>query len=104
MNAERAQTSIAARLPNNETILFDASSGTILLGRLETAGIPLEEIHNLFVSHQHFDHVGGLVPLLISMASLPEAFLILFRAIDIILFRAIDVTTPPPPPPTMSNR
>lgn len=73
LNAERAQASLAMRLPDDETILFDASSGTILLGRLEAAGIPIEGIHHLFVSHQHFDHVGGLVPLLIVMASLPEA-------------------------------
>jgi len=78
LNAERAQTSVAVRLPDDETILFDASSGTILLGRLETAGIPLEGIHHLFVSHQHFDHVGGLAPLLVAMASLPEARLAVY--------------------------
>ena len=75
LNAERAQTSVAVRLPGGETILLDASSGTVLLGRLETAGIPIEKVRHLFVSHQHFDHAGGLAPLLISMASLPEAFL-----------------------------
>ena len=73
LNAERAQSSLAVRHPGEETVLFDASSGTILLGRLREAGIPIEEIHHLFVSHSHFDHAGGLAPLLISMASLPEA-------------------------------
>jgi len=63
------------RLPNDETVLFDASSGTILLGRLRDAGIPIARVRHLFVSHRHFDHVGGLAPLLISMASLPEASL-----------------------------
>jgi ribonuclease Z len=78
LNAERAQTSIALRLPNGEPILFDASSGTIVLGRIQSAGIPLEEIRHLFVSHRHFDHVGGLAPLLISMIPLPEARLTVY--------------------------
>ena len=78
LNAERAQTSLAVRLPGDETILFDTSSGTILLGRLQGAGIPVEEVRHLFVSHRHFDHVGGLAPLLISMASLPAAFLTIY--------------------------
>jgi ribonuclease Z len=75
LNAERAQTCLAVRLPGEEALLFDSSSGTVVLGRLQTAGIPLDRIHHLFVSHRHFDHVGGLAPLLISMASLPEAHL-----------------------------
>jgi ribonuclease Z len=75
LNAERAQTSLAVRLPGEETALFDASSGTILLGRLRGAGIPIEEVRHLFVSHRHFDHAGGLAPLLITMASHPEASL-----------------------------
>jgi ribonuclease Z len=73
LNAERAQSSLAVRYPGEETVLFDTSSGTILLGRLRQAGIPIEEIRHLFVSHRHFDHAGGLAPLLISMASFPEA-------------------------------
>ena len=75
LNAERAQTSVALRLSGDESVLFDASSGTILLGRLQDAGIQIEEVRHLFVSHRHFDHTGGLAPLLISMASLPEAHL-----------------------------
>jgi ribonuclease Z len=78
LNAERAQTSIALRLPGDETVLLDASSGTILLGRLRDAGIPIEEVRHLFVSHRHFDHTGGLAPLLISMATLPEASLTIY--------------------------
>jgi ribonuclease BN (tRNA processing enzyme) len=78
LNAERAQTSVAVRLSGNETILFDASSGTIVLGRLRSACIPLEGMHHLFVSHRHFDHVGGLAPLLVAMVSLPEARLTVY--------------------------
>jgi ribonuclease Z len=82
LNAERAQSSLAVRLPGEETVLFDTSSGTILLGRLRDAGIPIEEVRHLFVSHRHFDHAGGLAPLLISMAAHPEASLIIYALSD----------------------
>ena len=72
LNAERAQSSLAVPLAGGEAMLFDASSGTVLLGQLDAAGIPLERVHHLFVTHHHFDHVGGLAPLLTAMAALPE--------------------------------
>lgn len=75
LNPERAQTSLAVPLASDETMLIDASSGTVLLGRLEAAGIPLEAVRHVFVSHRHFDHVGGLAPLLTGLAALPEATL-----------------------------
>jgi metal-dependent hydrolase (beta-lactamase superfamily II) len=34
-------------------MLIDTSSGTVLLGRLEAAGIPLESVRHLFLSHRH---------------------------------------------------
>jgi ribonuclease BN (tRNA processing enzyme) len=71
--AERAQASIAAPLAGDETMLFDASSGTVLLQRLRTAGIPLESVRHLFVTHRHFDHAGGLAPLLVAMVPLRAA-------------------------------
>lgn len=39
LNPERAQTSLAVPLAGDETMLLDASSGTVLLARLEAAGI-----------------------------------------------------------------
>ena len=71
LNGERAQTSLAVPLAGGETMLLDASSGTVLLGRLEAAGIPLESVRHLFVTHRHFDHAGRLAPLLTAMAALP---------------------------------
>ncbi len=75
LNGERAQASLAVPLAGGETALFEASSGTVLLRQLELAGIPLESVRHLFVSHRHFDHAGGLPPLLTALAALPEASL-----------------------------
>ena len=54
-------------------MLLDASSGTILLKRLRAAGIPLGGVRHLFVTHRHFDHAGGLAPLLVALVPLPES-------------------------------
>jgi ribonuclease Z len=56
-------------------MLIDASSGTVLLCQLEAAGIAPENVRHLFVTHRHFDHAGGLAPLLTALAALPEAAL-----------------------------
>ena len=75
LNGERAQTSLAVPLSGGEAMLADASSGTVLLRQLEAAGIPLRAVRHLFVTHRHFDHSGGLAPLLTALASIPEASL-----------------------------
>jgi len=80
LNPERAQTSLAVPLSGGETMLIDASSGTVLLGRLEAAGIPLASVRHVFVSNRHFDHVGGIAPLLTAFAALPEASLTVHAA------------------------
>jgi ribonuclease Z len=96
LNTERAQTSLAVPLPGDETMLIDASSGTVLLGRLAAAGIPLESVRHLFVSHRHFDHVGGLAPLLTALAALPEASLTVHAASETLraLRSFLDLTIP----------
>ena len=73
LNGERAQASLAVPLAAGEAMLIDASSGTVLLRQLEDAGIALEGVRHLFVTHRHFDHTGGLAPLLIALASVPKA-------------------------------
>jgi ribonuclease Z len=75
LNGERAQTSLTVPLGGSEAVLIDASSGTVLLRQLTAAGIPVESVRHLFVTHRHFDHAGGLAPLLTAMAALPEASL-----------------------------
>ncbi len=75
LNEERAQSCLAVPLAAGETMLVDASSGTVLLRQLATAGIALQSVRHLFVTHRHFDHVGGLAPLLIALAAVPDASL-----------------------------
>jgi ribonuclease Z len=73
LNEERAQTSFAVPLAGGEVMLIDACSGTVLLRQLQHARIPLGSVRHLFVTHRHFDHVGGLAPLLIALVPIPEA-------------------------------
>jgi len=96
LNGERAQASLALPLSADETMLIDTSSGTVLLGRLEATGIPLESVRHLFLSHRHFDHVGGFAPLLATLASLPEASLLVHAAPDTLraLRNLLDLTLP----------
>ena len=72
-NYERAQTILALPLAGGETMLVDTSSGTTVLRQLHDAGIPPESVRHIFISHRHFDHIGGLPPLLTSLVSLPDA-------------------------------
>jgi len=77
LDGEQAQASLAVPLSGGETMLIDASSGTMLLRQLRDVGIPLKSVRHLLVSHHHFDRAGGLAPLLllIALATLPEDFL-----------------------------
>ena len=39
-------------------LLFDSGRGAVL--QLARAGIPVDQIHPVFVSHHHYDHIGDL--------------------------------------------
>lgn len=44
--------------------LVDGGGGNEVLRRLKSAGIDLKEIHDIFVTHKHIDHILGVVWLL----------------------------------------
>ncbi|MBN2426363.1 MAG: MBL fold metallo-hydrolase [Calditrichaceae bacterium] len=46
---------------HNKTILFDTGAdGQILLNNMHALNIDLQSITDVFISHHHFDHTGGL--------------------------------------------
>ena len=52
-----------------EYFLTDTGGGNGILTKLEKAEIPLEAIHEIFISHEHTDHLLGLVWLIRMIAT-----------------------------------
>ncbi|MBN2073029.1 MAG: MBL fold metallo-hydrolase [Actinobacteria bacterium] len=48
----------------NEKILFDCGQSDLLLDNAKVLGFDLNEITKIVLSHGHYDHTGGLLPLL----------------------------------------
>lgn len=53
---------------NNETLLVDTGGGVEIVKNLEKAGYKLTDIHNIFISHCHTDHILGLMWILKRMS------------------------------------
>ncbi|MEN8040322.1 MAG: MBL fold metallo-hydrolase [Actinomycetota bacterium] len=50
------------------SLLFDAGRGVAT--QLARAGVPIMDLDAVFITHHHFDHIGGLADLLMSMWNL----------------------------------
>ena len=46
---------------NNEYFLIDGGGGNEILKQLEKSNIDIHDIHNIFISHTHTDHIMGIV-------------------------------------------
>src|SRR5262245_6483187 len=47
-----------------ENILFDAGRGVVI--QLVRAGVPLDAVNPVFITHHHFDHIGDLYDVMLS--------------------------------------
>lgn len=56
---------------DSTTLLVDAGGGNGILARLESAGIAIGQIHHMFVTHAHTDHILGTVWVIRMVVSKP---------------------------------
>lgn len=52
-----------------EYFLIDTGGGNGIMAQLEKANIPMEQIHEIFMSHEHTDHLLGLIWLIRMIAT-----------------------------------
>lgn len=55
---------------NNEYFLVDGGGGNQILKQLRNVNIKLNDIHNVFITHNHTDHILGLVWVIRSVVTL----------------------------------
>ena len=61
LSTKRAHTAIALRCPDGTTLLLDGSSGNSALRHGEIAGIRSYDYDHVLLSHDHQDHLSGLM-------------------------------------------
>ena len=67
-NAERHQACLLLAWgddPQGGRVLLDTGSGMDVVRQIRASGFAPHHVRDIFVSHQHVDHVGGLEPLLL---------------------------------------
>ena len=47
--------------PKNQHFLIDAGGGNRILKHLKDTGIDIADIHDIFVTHEHVDHILGII-------------------------------------------
>ena len=47
---------------NDKFLLVDTGEGMQILKQLRLSGIKVSDIHDVFISHKHIDHLLGLIP------------------------------------------
>jgi ribonuclease Z len=82
LSEERVQSSMAVSLAHDEHLLIDTTSGTSILRQLRDARIAPVGIRHLFITHRHFDHAGGLAPLLVTLVPFDDARITVYGALD----------------------
>lgn len=61
MSTTRAHTAIVLRCPDGTTLLLDGSSGNSALRNGEAAGVRAVDYDHVLLSHDHQDHLSGLM-------------------------------------------
>ena len=61
MSTTRAHTAIVLRCPDGSTLLLDGSSGNSALRHGEAAGLRAMDYDHVLLSHDHQDHLSGLM-------------------------------------------
>ena len=59
--AIRTEISVPDRDPQEEFFMVDAGGGNGILGILERMNVSLPHIHHIFITHEHTDHLLGIV-------------------------------------------
>ncbi|AOR24804.1 MBL fold metallo-hydrolase [Clostridium taeniosporum] len=54
---------------DNEHFLIDAGGGNTILSNLEKVNIKINQIHNMFISHNHNDHILGSIWIIRAVAN-----------------------------------
>ncbi len=70
--AIRCYNSCFAIENNDEYFLVDAGGGNGILAKLAQTSIPLKNIHHMFITHSHSDHVLGVVWIVRMIGSLMD--------------------------------
>jgi ribonuclease BN (tRNA processing enzyme) len=64
-NEERCQSAYALVDPEGAFLLFDTGSGLETLKQIVRAGLEPTMLRGIFLTHRHWDHAAGLLPLLL---------------------------------------